>query len=113
MRAGALRDRVKLQQLVETPDALGQPVQSWTDLGTYWANVRELAGRRAVTARQLNAEVTHAVTLRNLPTFVKAATHRLVMVGGATDGRILGIDSVIDADGLGRRYELTCKAIVR
>jgi SPP1 family predicted phage head-tail adaptor len=108
IRAGGMRHRVTLQVMSEAQDSVGQPIQSWADVGTFWANVREMSGREAVTARQLNAELTHAVTMRGVGATIKAATHRLV-----ASGRVLGIESVIDAEGNGSRLELLCKAIIR
>ncbi|MGJ7512347.1 phage head closure protein [Variovorax sp. GT1P44] len=50
MRAGQLRHKVKLQALAVGQDAIGQPVQTWTDVATVWADVRFINGLEAVKA---------------------------------------------------------------
>lgn len=44
MRAGLLNSRVTIQQLAAGQDALGQPVQTWSDVATVWANIRHSSG---------------------------------------------------------------------
>lgn len=50
MRAGQLRHSVKLQSLTAGQDDIGQPVQTWTDVATLWADVRFLNGMETVKA---------------------------------------------------------------
>lgn len=57
MQAGKLNQRVKIQQLVAGQDALGQPVETWSDLATVWANVRYQTGIEAINS---DAEVSLA-----------------------------------------------------
>lgn len=40
MKAGTLNNKITLQQLGTTQDALGQPVNTWTDVVALWANVK-------------------------------------------------------------------------
>ena len=64
MKAGPLRQRVTIERLREVRDGYGQMVQSWVPSGIYWAEIRNLGGREAVNAKQIRAEVTHAVRMR-------------------------------------------------
>lgn len=45
-----LNHRVTLQQPASGQDALGQPVQGWTDVAQVWADVRQLSGLQAIKA---------------------------------------------------------------
>lgn len=112
MRGGRLANRVTVQSLSETPDALGQPIPSWSAVGTYWADVSELSGQKLVVARQVHADVTHEVTVRNLPVKINPLRHRLVGVGGTLDGRILNVLAATDVDGKDRHYRIAAKELV-
>lgn len=108
-RTGTLRQRVTLQQLpaAETFDSFGQPVQTYQTVGTYWAEVRPLAGQEAYVARQVKAEATHAVTLRYLGSSLTInPTDRLIC-----KGRTFGIVEIRNVEERNRRYELTVKEI--
>ncbi|MBK5203855.1 MAG: phage head closure protein [Polaromonas sp.] len=50
MNAGQLRHRVILQTLTVGQDEIGQPVTTWTDTATLWADVRYLSGLSAIKA---------------------------------------------------------------
>lgn len=50
MNAGQLRHRVTLQTLTVGQDEIGQPVTTWTDTTTVWADVRYLSGLSAIKA---------------------------------------------------------------
>lgn len=50
MKAATLRDRVILQTLSEGTDEIGQPLTTWTDTATLWADVRYLSGVSAIKA---------------------------------------------------------------
>lgn len=63
-RAGDLRHRVTLDTLTETADSFGQPIQSWTSSGPYWAAIRPASGREVEIGKQLEAQVSHVITMR-------------------------------------------------
>jgi SPP1 family predicted phage head-tail adaptor len=48
MRAGKLNSRVTIQQLSAGADALGQPVQTWTDFSTVWGEIKFNSGMQTV-----------------------------------------------------------------
>ena len=62
MRAGRLRHRVTIQQLVPDPSIGGE--DSWHDYATVWAAVEPLRGREYLAAQQEGAEVTGRITIR-------------------------------------------------
>ena len=45
MLAGRLRRRITLQRATETRDSYGDPVVTWSDLGTVWASLDESIGK--------------------------------------------------------------------
>lgn len=68
IRAGQLDQRVTLLAPADVADVdtYGHPQGEPASLGTFWAGVRGLAGREAEQARQVRAEATHAVTMRDI-----------------------------------------------
>jgi SPP1 family predicted phage head-tail adaptor len=103
---GRLRHRVTLQtQGTRTANADGQlAVGGWTDVGTYWAEVRPLSGRELANAAQIKATVTHSVTMRY--SGLIDATSRILF--GA---RIFSVLSVLNAAEKNRRYDLIVQEI--
>lgn len=59
-----LRHRIIIQEKSTTPDSLGQPATSWTDVATVWAAVEPLRGREFWAADQINSEVTTRIRIR-------------------------------------------------
>lgn len=64
MQAGKMRFRVTIQQLGSGQDSYGQENGTWADYATVWAGIEPLQGREKITAQQIDAEVSHAVTIR-------------------------------------------------
>lgn len=64
MRAGILNTRVTIQQLAGGVDALGQPLQTWSDLATLWANVRHSSGVESIKADALTTVVRASIRIR-------------------------------------------------
>ena len=50
MNIGQLRSRVTLQTLTVGQDAIGQPLTTWTDTATLWADIRYQSGLSAIKA---------------------------------------------------------------
>ena len=46
--AGQFTQRITLQQRSTTQDALGQPLEQWTDVATVWADIRHPSGLETV-----------------------------------------------------------------
>lgn len=69
MRAGTLRERVTIQAATVSQDAYGEPIETWSNIGTnptVWANVGSRAsGERFISgAEQVQASVSHTVRIR-------------------------------------------------
>ena len=65
---GILIHRLDWQQLVETVDGFGDPIQTWNTQGTYWGFLETLSGKELVNAQQLKATTTHQLTMRQVVT---------------------------------------------
>lgn len=103
VNAGDLRHRITLQQRGGTQDAIGQPVLTWADVATVWADVRYLNGLEIVKA---DAEISVArASVRIRYRLGVTAAMRVLH-----DGRVLDIKAVLP-DATGREYlDLACQA---
>jgi len=67
MRIGPLRERVTIQSGSTADDSMGGGPESWSAIATdptVWAGVRPIRGDERLAALQLQAAVTHEVTIR-------------------------------------------------
>jgi SPP1 family predicted phage head-tail adaptor len=96
---GELRDRLVLEQAVETPDGAGGVSRTYAAVATLWAALVPVAARGEVDADSLAADVTHRVVLR----FRSDVTTRHRLRAGA---RIFRIVALRDQDGRGRFLEI-------
>jgi SPP1 family predicted phage head-tail adaptor len=64
MEAGRLDRRVTLRRATAAPDAFNEPVQTWADLATVWAEARPISDRERIAAAETAATVTHRFTIR-------------------------------------------------
>jgi SPP1 family predicted phage head-tail adaptor len=72
MRAGRLDRRVTIQRQEQTQDAYGQPVETWTDVATVWAEVRDITGKEFVSAQATQNAVQTKITIRHRAGIVPA-----------------------------------------
>jgi SPP1 family predicted phage head-tail adaptor len=101
MRAGRLRHRVTVESATETQGASGEVTLGWTTWASAWAAVEPLAGAERFAAQQVNAEVTHRVTLRHLPGLSPRMRIR-------HEGRVLEIDAVLNVEERDRETHALC-----
>lgn len=67
MNAGKLRHKVEFQEdtgATRPRDGMGEPVERWRTAFEAWAAVEPVSGREYWQARQVQADVTHKVTVR-------------------------------------------------
>jgi SPP1 family predicted phage head-tail adaptor len=64
MDIGKLSRRVTIQQQSTTQDAYGQPVQTWTDVATVWAEIKDLSGREFLAAAAGQSATTSKIRVR-------------------------------------------------
>jgi len=68
MRAGQLRHTVTVTQpVVSGQNAAGEDIVTWSDVGTYKANLAALQGRELATAAQRWADARYMLTMRRQP----------------------------------------------
>lgn len=60
MKAGALNRRITIQARDAGFDAAGQPVATWSDFATVWANLRTQTGLGAI--RDMQGDLSASVT---------------------------------------------------
>lgn len=102
MRAGQLKDFVKIQKPGATADSSGQR-SGWELHTQLYAEVIQLQGKELITARQIFSTVTTRVRVRyDDATGVDSGMQVLV------DDRVLDIMSVIDIQRRHETYELLC-----
>lgn len=106
MNAGKLRHRVTIQELVRADDGYGGIIETWQDVATVWAAVEPLRGSERYRAQQVQAELSHKVTMR-YQAGVKPQMRLL------HNGRVLNIEAVIDVEERHRWLELLCSEVIR
>lgn len=107
MNAGKLKRVLTYQTPTVTPGALRQDRITWSDVGTYRAEVRTPNGRETLLAQQYQVQCNKVITTR-FPGFRFEPRGRLVeTAAGAT--RIYNITFSDDPDG--RRRKLVTYAV--
>ena len=99
MNAKDLNQRVTIQQQSTAVDEIGQPVVSWADVATVWAEVKDVSGREYIAAGAEQSAVLTKITIRKRSGIVSAMR---VLHGSDT----YGIDAVLESD---RTMLLMCK----
>lgn len=61
---GALRERVDIQQVTETKDAIGSPIQTWTTIASTWAEVRQASGSETFRRQQIQSKAGWTIIVR-------------------------------------------------
>lgn len=89
--------RVTLQSAAITRDAVNCPVQTWSDVATVWASIRDLRAKETFAAEQAGSSVSKIVGIRYRSGV--SADMRIVLPGTIV-GRIAGITEI------GRREKL-------
>ena len=64
MQAGALRQRLQIQAKVETRDSRGGVIETWSTVAERWGMITPLRMREIFQAQQVEARVSHRITLR-------------------------------------------------
>lgn len=64
MQAADLDQRVTLRTRAAGQDAIGQPVLTWTDVATVWANVRYNSGAESIKAGADTSVVKASIRIR-------------------------------------------------
>lgn len=62
--AHRLNRRIKLEQIGETPNGLGDYDTAYTLIATVWAEVKPLSGKQYISDTQISEKPTHKFTVR-------------------------------------------------
>src|SRR5687767_13214211 len=92
--AGSLNSRVHIQRASITYSETNQPLEHWGTIATRWGEVKKLSGTEAVKARQVQAEASYQIRMRD--GFDLLESDRLVDSGG----KVLNILSIVPDDSL-------------
>ena len=102
MAIGSLRNRLTIQAESPSVDGLGGQARAWTDVATLWGRVEPLKGSEHLRGMQLEARISHRITIRHRDGVT--ARHRVLL-----GSRAFNIRAVIDREERGRWLELLCE----
>ena len=105
--AGALDQRITLQARTASVDALGQGVETWTDVCTVWAKAQPLRGREFFAAGATQSETSVRFVIRHRAGLTGAMR---VMWRGVSYALVA---EPIDVDGGRHTLELMCSGGIR
>ena len=108
--AGLLRSRITIQQRAAGTDSLGQPLTTWEDVATVWADIRTQSGLSSLRSERVVADQTASETAYSIRirwrNAITAAMRASETSGGVT--RLFDIRQVIE-DVTAREYlDLVC-----
>lgn len=104
MRAGLLREQITIEQRSTTPDAIGQPTESWSTVATVWANIRHISGLEAIKAGATTAVVKASIRIR----YLDSLNAGMRVVHGTT---VYQIESVLPAPPI--HVDLVCEKVAQ
>lgn len=104
MRAGRLRFRVRIEEAVESRNAVGEVVHTWYDRGSIWADIEPIRGEERMTLQQAKAVADTKITTRSSAARLVNAKMRFIY-----QDRTFDIDSNIDWRNRGVFREIYCK----
>ena len=99
---GELRERLRLEQALETPDGAGGVTRSYASVTTLWAALIPLIAHEQVVADGVGATITHRIVIRSRTDVT--TRHRLRKAS-----RVFRIVTLRDQDGSGRFLEISAQ----
>lgn len=60
-----LNKRITIQQQSATQDDAGQPINTWVDVATLWAEIRDVSGREFIAADGQQKQVQTKILIRH------------------------------------------------
>lgn len=103
LKAGQLKNKVTLQALTNTVDTIGQPINTWVDVATVWADIRYLSGLESIKSDAPNSIVKVSIRVR----YRADITPAMRVVSGST---IYKITAVLP-DKKNRSVDLACEVV--
>jgi SPP1 family predicted phage head-tail adaptor len=105
MQAGQLRKRILIQSPPTGQNAYGEPLTTWADVATVWAEITPLSARELFAAQAVQSETSHKITVRYRAEFANPKTVAGMRV--VHSGRIFNITGAINIDERNRTVELS------
>lgn len=105
MNAGELKHRITFQTLTDGQDTFGDLTETWTDYKTVSAKIEATGGVEYYASKQLDAEVTHIITIRYLTGLTNK--HRI-----SYDSRYFDIHFIDNKKEAGKKMEIQCVEVV-
>lgn len=106
VRAGDLRQRVKIERATVVQDAHNQEIETWAELAESWAFIEPLQGREFFDGRTVLGDTSARIRMRYRTDLKK--TDRIVDL---ETNDVWEIEAVLDVDS--RRRELAIMAVHR
>ena len=110
MRAGTMRHRVTVQNFTSKRLPSGQVQQVWSDVATFWAEVKGVSGQEVIASGAEKSEVTFRMWIRYRPD-VTSASRILWQQKGQTRQAYAVVSAL--PDDKSTRLELLCKGGVK
>lgn len=104
MQSGPLRETVVIEAPIETQNALGESVQTWTQFAIRRASVEAVSYSESVRRQQPGGELSHTVVCRYVPGL--RGSYRIRWK--SRHDRILYISGVVER-GHRQQHELSCE----
>jgi SPP1 family predicted phage head-tail adaptor len=106
MNPGQLNRRCQLQDKSSGVDSIGQPLNTWTNVATFWGNIKSASGYE--TAKSDKVTEVRRVSIRTRYILGRMATAGMRVV---SNGINYNIEAVLP-DEMGREYvDLVCEVI--
>lgn len=105
MRTGKLRHRITIRRVTHETTEWGDWVEKTEDIASVWASIEPLKGDEFFAAAQMQAKVSHKVTMRGLPASVRPTPRDRIIF----NRRTLEIESVLDTEERGIELVLMCQ----
>lgn len=106
--ARRLRRKITVQNVAESKDSYGQPIETWSTYAIRYADVLPSSGREYVTAQQRYAEEITLLRLRYDSTTKNISPKMRVKYGD----RFLNIESALNDNDRNKSIQLLCREAV-
>lgn len=104
MDIGFLRRKIIFQQQASAQNTRGEMVPTWTTYYTCRAGIEPLTGRELLAAMQVQADISHRVTIRWPGATVTLDPSMRILFGT----RYFDINSILNTEERNRTLELLC-----
>lgn len=109
VEAAQLNRRILIQQQSSTPDAVGQPLLTWTTVYTCWAGIDALSAQLLYQTDSFISRATSLITIRYTSSQVFNNAHQIVYVEPATAvTHTYQIKAILNKQQRNRRLAFLC-----